>query len=165
MIASLVSPIEWDVFVKEYDEMKLVLHKQDNPYSATMDASDQARSWREQVSRNAVHFLLSSPVVYATQQLAKRHCESPCLQVNVTLFRRHNAKSVCLLNDSPLRYPHDDTFEEILYHDKDICIKTDCSRIDLPTNKSILKELVSRLVLFLRLFCHLLVQMMNLNGS
>jgi hypothetical protein len=81
-----------------------------NPFAAclTMEESGEVHAWREEVSSEAHFFVMSTPFAYASWIASGRSWESnrldsgQSIRVDVTLFRRDNAKSVCLLHDVAL---------------------------------------------------------------
>ena len=102
MITSLVCPVNGVGFEKSYgDEVLEPILQGENPYSANMKDSDEVRSWRQEVSSNN-RYWRSTPLAYAARVASRESQASPRHRVDVTLFRRDNAKSVCLLHGAPL---------------------------------------------------------------
>ena len=96
-----------------------------NPYSAIMKDSEDVRSWQQEVSRSN-NYWCSTPVSYAARVASKESQASLRHRVDVTLFRRDNATSVCLLHGAPLENFH--------YDDEHVYAHTDCVDLMLAGN-------------------------------
>lgn len=145
VITSFVCPIEGTTFEKSNDECDAILEGA-NPYSASRRESNEVQFWRERTSITRLHDE-STPYAYAARKVVSgcwppRNCIHPdnwipppkALRVDVTLFRRDNAKSVCLLHGAPtsVDYPFNNiNGRDTLYMDEEeiIFAATDTGRI------------------------------------
>lgn len=106
MFGSHICLINASGFGKIFDSTEPIV-KGPNPFAANMSERDEFRMWRETLGRADRND--SSPLAYASRRAAGgswgamfRIDRATALRVDVTLFRRDNAKSVCLIHDAPL---------------------------------------------------------------
>ena len=136
-----------------------------NPYSADMKDSDEVRSWCQELTSNNL-CLDSSPLAMLHMLLWGNMGASLHVRVDVvSLFRRDDAKSVCLLRGAPLG-----DFDDLNDH---FIIETD--GLDLAGNDIgmiarglIGEDSTSSLWIAVRISfskCHLLAQTTNHSGS
>ena len=116
IIASLVCPVSGAGFEKNRGDETLepIALQGVNPYSANMKDSEDVRSWRQEFSSNNNSWS-STPVSYAARVASKESRAFSLHRVDVALFRRDNATSVCLLHGAPLENFHYD--DEHVYAD------------------------------------------------
>lgn len=120
VITSLVCPIEGIRFTNNSNEMEAIFQGV-NPYSASMDniQDEEFQLWRKNISFND-----SCPTEFSCPKIVGASWSSSfdtnhdkALRVDVTLFRRDSAKSVCLLHDGIMEYSECRGEEHIAYTD------------------------------------------------